>query len=227
MSNEHANRPLARILLILELLQSLQEKNPDQETFVVSLDDFTNYHVLLSDLNSLEIAFQNITKGTDSAISIQFDLKPEMHPSATSTENQTGRSSIVGVIVHIDDPRELQRYKIKIQNQIDNEKSWTQFSFKKYEGAIVISVVGGTGEECKFSRGIRRKLLELLATEKRFLTVQDIKNKLKIDPVQIRRSVDDIRDKVSKALKVPRDQIIANNPETDEGYGFLNIEVKS
>ncbi len=226
MSNEE-NRPLQRIIVLLELFLALSKKYPDQETFELNHDFFQNTHKLLADLHGRNIAFDTINKEARESILIhryEFNIPFDARRDPTASLGPAGMIS-----VHIDDPEGLRKYLNEVKHRLEKKKEEVIFEMEVEKKSAHVRVKGTSSKvTCPFSvGGGRYRILKVLGETKTYITSRELAEKAKIaSPDEARAAIDSIRNRISKTLEVERGQVISLNPETGEGYGFLNLEIK-
>lgn len=204
-SKNSDNLPLKRILLLLDCIDRVMETYPNTYTFNVGRDTLTKMDPILNDYSSLQRACEKITNDTKELITAKV---------------------VDSVHFHVEDPREIDRYRNTIQGEVSDQKESVIFLLRTKGNQTIVSIKGrDQNDTCVFNNGAAiAKVLNYLAKMKRYLKTENIASDLEVSKDQVIDSVELIRNRLSKKFGLPRKQMITKDPISDEGYGFLNIE---
>lgn len=224
MSDPTENKPLRRIVLILDFLEGLVKKNPAQETFELKYEDFAEKHKLLDDYRSLKIAFKKIGDETDGAISLEmYERQSLLTQKSVTPFIDTWRLPIVA---HVEDMRTLERYRDRIEKEITSKNKDVLFTLTNQdEKWAVLSEKSNRSKKYRMKRNMGRyKLLQLLANKKGYVTTRAIAKNIGVSQERVWDTVEEIRGVIVLKLKVSRESVIENVGD-NSGYRMLNIEI--
>lgn len=132
-------KPIERIEQILQGLLNHLKKNSDEETFRISLQEFSSWGSLLSDRDGLEIAFAKIGAETNT-VSFKFEWL-EQARLMTASEGIVSSGKEV-IKIHVEDAEGVQKYLAGLAGTISTQNSSVEtMSLVKPENSLSMYVV--------------------------------------------------------------------------------------
>lgn len=222
------NLPLKRTLLILDSIVDLVKKDSEKTSFDLPVNHFSKIDKILNDDICVEKSFKKITSETKGEITINFSIRyertdsPQYNPIFQTFEK-------TGVNLHIENPNFITQYRDQVINEINQTRDQLVFELEPVDKKAFLTIKNTANSKIYSltKKSNRYRLILLLAQAKVHLSTSEIAKHLNITNEKVWELVDGVRGNVSRVLEVPRNTIISNSPETEEGYGFLNIELKS
>ncbi len=222
------NLPLKRTLLILDSIVDLVNKDSEKTSFDLPVNHFSKIDKILNDDICVEKSFKKITSETKGEITINFSIRyertdsPQYNPIFQTFEK-------TGVNLRIENPNFITQYRDQVINEINQTRDKLVFELEPVDKKAFLTIKNTANSKIYSltKKSNRYRLIILLAQAKAHLSTSEIAKHLNITNEKVWELVDGVRGNVSRVLGVPRNTIISNSPETEEGYGFLNIEIKS
>ncbi len=222
------NKPLLRIMALLELALQEVARTPNRETFTY-FDSGKRFRMptnpLFNDLRSLKIAAEKIGNETNGSLTLEHS------PVRPLRADDPGSGGVGTIVLHVEDAKVLERYYRKIQSQIDDLRNY-HFILDVSEDRAKLYLDSKPDDHYPIDKdSLRFKLIKTLALSEKPIATSILANKLKpkrSDKIgAIRSTVSEIKREVREKIKNDdaADKLFSNDMETGSGYQIRNIEI--
>lgn len=220
--------------LILEIIKKRGNSEPARDTFEFVYEDFIpeksqpisglGVRSLAAEAERISLVhlFKTIEKESKSAVRFDFPKRKPIKPLSglvSQLELREINRSVFYVYIR-DFGKFNEYYKSIIQPPekapvliLNNEGKLSRVDNKKREFIYQMD-----------PNGLRYKIVHYLATEKHFIQTTELAAEFKKEPQEIRKIIGEIREQITKKLKIPGDKIIENSPGS--GYRIKNIRIR-
>lgn len=208
------NKPLRRVAALLEFLLNKAEGKPEKEIFTFQPKELSDFHVLLSESEPLEIAFAKILENTETKL--EFRQSPIPMPTAT------GEYYDYSIWVHVVDIRKLRDYLYETKETLKKEEGVHHFVLS---GDGLFYLEGDKKLSYQFDVGqLRYKLLHFLASKKVYITTGELARRFSEENrPKIRKVVGEIRSIIERKMKVPGGSLFESDGKS--GYRVTNVSL--